>query len=120
MVVKTPDVIVKHLVNAIGRGELGPGDRLPTLGQLASATSTSVLSVREAISSLAAIGLVEVRHGKGVFLTRGAPIVEDLLEARRALESAFALRAAEGRSGDLVRRLDVLVEEMDRHCRGGD
>jgi len=120
MIVKTPDVIAKHLVNAIGRGELGPGDRLPTLVQLASTTGTSVLSVREAIASLAAIGLVEVRHGKGVFLTRGAPIVEDLLEARRALESAFALRAAESRSRDLLQRLGALVGEMERHRRGGD
>jgi GntR family transcriptional regulator, transcriptional repressor for pyruvate dehydrogenase complex len=120
MLVKTGDIITKSLIDAIVRGELGPGDKLASLEQLAKESGTSVLSVREAIQSLSTIGILDIRHGKGVYLTVGPPIIEDLLEARRTLECSFAVKAAETRNADMVGELEGLLEAMDKNLAFGD
>ncbi|MEU4272621.1 FadR/GntR family transcriptional regulator [Streptomyces sp. NPDC026092] len=96
----------------ISGGELHPGDRLPTERDLAAQLGLSRSSMREAISALTVIGVLEARHGSGIYvsrlgaddlletfgvvadLSRGEQLVE-LLEVRRVLEStATALAAA--------------------------
>ena len=96
---KAGDIIIKNLIDAIVKEELGPGDKLPSMENLAKKSETSVLSVREAVQNLATLGILEVCHGKGVFVTDGAPVIEELLESRRTLESYFAMTA-----GRLARR----------------
>jgi GntR family transcriptional repressor for pyruvate dehydrogenase complex len=58
----------EQLEEAIGRGEYNPGDRLPSERELAEAFGVSRVSVREALRSLEAVGLVEVRHGAGTMV----------------------------------------------------
>ncbi|MGW2017704.1 FadR/GntR family transcriptional regulator [Streptomyces sp. NPDC001927] len=96
----------------ISGGELHPGDRLPTERDLAAQLGLSRSSMREAISALTVIGVLEARHGSGIYvsrlgaddlletfgvvadLSRGEQLVE-LLQVRRVLEStATALAAA--------------------------
>jgi GntR family transcriptional repressor for pyruvate dehydrogenase complex len=48
------------------------GDKLPAERQLLGTYSVSVTTVREAIRGLASAGLVEIRHGKGVYVTAQA------------------------------------------------
>src|SRR5581483_9220922 len=57
-----------HLTDLIVDGSLAPAQPLPTERELARQFSVSIGVVREAIKSLAAIGLVEVRHGVGTFV----------------------------------------------------
>src|SRR5438067_3700781 len=57
-----------HLTDLIVDGALPPFQAIPTERQLSKRYSVSVGVVREAIRSLAAIGLVEVRHGVGTFV----------------------------------------------------
>ena len=47
--------------------ELSPGDPLPSQDELAKALGVSRTSVREAMRALEALGILEVRHGTGVF-----------------------------------------------------
>ncbi|MFD3943389.1 FadR/GntR family transcriptional regulator [Streptomyces sp. NPDC058579] len=96
----------------ITEGELHPGDRLPTERDLATQLGLSRSSMREAVRALTVIGVLEARHGSGIYvsrlgaddlletfgvvadLSRGEQLVE-LLEVRRVLEStATALAAA--------------------------
>ena len=96
----------------IGEGRLEPGARLPTERDLASQLGISRSSMREAIRALTVLGVLEARHGSGIYVTqleagdlletfgvvadlsRGPGLVE-LLEVRRILEStATALAAA--------------------------
>lgn len=74
--------IVQQIRNAILAGELKPGDRLPTEKDLASSFQVSKASLREAIRSLEALGLVEVLQGVsgGVFIRE-----VDLETARNSL-----------------------------------
>jgi DNA-binding FadR family transcriptional regulator len=61
-----------QLEGAIRRGDYQPGDTLPSERQLAEVFGVSRVSVREAIRSLEAVGLVEVRHGRGTVVTEAA------------------------------------------------
>ncbi|MCX3059019.1 FadR/GntR family transcriptional regulator [Streptomyces beihaiensis] len=96
----------------IGDGSLEPGQRLPTERDLAAQLGISRSSMREAIRALTVLGVLEARHGSGIYVTRleagdlletfgvvadlsRGPRLLELLEVRRVLEStATALAAA--------------------------
>ncbi|MEU9352024.1 FCD domain-containing protein [Streptomyces griseoloalbus] len=103
---------IERITAMIREGELEPGERLPTERDLAVRLGISRSSMREAIRALTVLGVLEARHGSGIYVTRleagdlletfgvvadlsrGRQLVE-LLEVRRILEStATALAAA--------------------------
>lgn len=103
---------IERIKAMITDGLLEPGQRLPTERDLASQLGISRSSVREAIRALTVLGVLEARHGSGIYVTalnagdlletfgvvadlsRGPRLVE-LLQVRRILEStATALAAA--------------------------
>lgn len=57
------------LAAEISAGSLSPGDRLPTEDQLIERFAVSRTTVRKAVENLVARGLVEIRRGKGTFVT---------------------------------------------------
>lgn len=91
-------------------GELEPGSPLPSESQLAEELSVSRLTVREAVKSLQARGLIQVRHGRRPVIAPLSPTaiedffttsvrrdprrLLDLLDVRRALEVHIAGLAA--------------------------
>ncbi|MGN6549479.1 MAG: FadR/GntR family transcriptional regulator [Pararhizobium sp.] len=94
-------------------GELRPGDKLPSEAGLTKRFDVSRTVVREAIAALRADGLVEPRHGVGVFVrsTHPAPAISfqapdnarissiiEMLELRAAVEIEAAGLAAVRRS----------------------
>jgi GntR family transcriptional regulator, transcriptional repressor for pyruvate dehydrogenase complex len=119
MIIKAGDIVIKYLIDAIVRGDLKPGDRLLSLEHLAKQCGTSVLSAREAVQNLAIIGILDICHGKGIFLTEGAPVIEELLEARRTLESYFAMMAAQNGDPAIIRELETQLQDMDRSLAAG-
>jgi len=60
--------VVARLKDYILRNQLKPGDLLPTEAELCEAVGASRSSVREAVKTLAALDIVEVRHGHGTFV----------------------------------------------------
>mgnify|MGYP001244685147 CR=1 FL=1 len=73
------------LTEAIVSGELPPGSMLPIEPALAERFGVSRAVVRDATRMLAARGLVDARHGRGVFVTKSSmePFSEALLLALR-------------------------------------
>jgi GntR family transcriptional regulator, transcriptional repressor for pyruvate dehydrogenase complex len=120
MMIKASDVVIKYLLEGIVSGDLKPGDKLPSAESLAKLCGTSVLSTREALQSLATIGIIEISHGRGMFVTGGLPVIEDLLEARRVLESHNAMMAAKNLNVLDIRALENLLKGMDEDLRTGD
>lgn len=60
--------IANELRSAIERGELSPGDKLPSERALAEQYGAARNTAREAIRLLAEQGLVTAKHGRGVFV----------------------------------------------------
>ena len=121
---KISEEIVSQIKQLISKGELKPGDRIPSERELATMLGVSRPSVREAIMVLEAMGFVESRQGGGTYvkaLTEGsimnplAKLVEkrdpellrSLAEVRRGLESWTAYLAAQ-------RATDADIAEMRR------
>ncbi|MEU0254017.1 FadR/GntR family transcriptional regulator [Streptomyces sp. NPDC006184] len=106
-----PQRAIEEIKAMIAEGRLEPGQRLPTERELAVLLGMSRSSTREAIRALTVLGVLEARHGSGIYVTaleagdlletfgvvaglsRGPRLVE-LLEVRRSLESTAAALAA--------------------------
>jgi len=121
---KISEEIVGQIKQLISKGELKPGDRIPSERELATMLGVSRPSVREAIMVLEAMGFLESRQGGGTYvraLTEGsimnplAKLVEmrdpellrSLAEVRMGLESWSAYLAAQ-------RATDADIAEMRR------
>lgn len=123
--------VVTLLREVIESQGLARGDRLPTEAELVESLEVSRPVLREAISQLETLGLVQVRRGLGMFvgdrdslagclkLVRTAMAVtpRDLTqftELRSALECHAARQAAEMATDVDVAELEALCDEMDR------
>lgn len=124
------------ILEAIATGRLHPGDRLPSEVEQARGFQVSRATVREALRSLAEAGLISTVQGRGggSFVNRldSGPVernlseamglllhvdaisVDELLEARRALEGTCARLAAARRDPpDLVAMGEILEQARD-------
>lgn len=102
---------IEQIKAMLSEGRLEPGQRLPPERDLAAQLGISRSSMREAVRALTVLGVLEARHGSGIYVTqleagdlletfgavadlsRGRQLVE-LLEVRRILESAATAQAA--------------------------
>jgi GntR family transcriptional regulator len=66
--------IADQLRDAIARGEFPPGAKLPSERVLMERYQTSRVTVRQAIAVLGAEGLINVEHGRGVFVRTRPPL----------------------------------------------
>lgn len=125
--------IVGQIAAAIRGGHYPPGAALPSERELMGAFGVGRPAVREALLQLEADGLIAIHHGRrarvldpsalhfargieaavGRMASRGDRFVEDVKEARLALEVAMARRAAEIVSPAGVETLmDALAENQ--------
>lgn len=61
-------LVQDYIRDYIVSNNLGAGDQLPSEGNIATELEVSRVSVREAVKVLQALGIVEVRHGNGLFV----------------------------------------------------
>jgi GntR family transcriptional regulator, transcriptional repressor for pyruvate dehydrogenase complex len=119
------ELVVAHIRRLIDERKLGPGARLPAERELAAQIGVSRPSVRAGLRALAAMGVVQSRHGAGTFIRSGPPSLDSeplsflaalhgftrdqMFEARRVLEVGAAGLAAERATGE---HLAGIAEEM--------
>lgn len=128
---KRYQVVAATLAKAIGSGVYPRGQRLPSERDLAEQFKVSRPTVREALIALDIQGLVEARHGSGIYViatSAQAPTVEldigafELTEARRLFEGEAAALAATSITDEELSDLEGLVqgirEENERHESG--
>jgi GntR family transcriptional repressor for pyruvate dehydrogenase complex len=120
-----PQQIVSRLLDLIQQRHLGPGDRLPAERELAATMGVSRSSLREALRALTVLGVTEMRHGTGTYVSSLSPELlvrplsfvlslsdggfEQLFEARKIVEPAMAALAAERIDDATLDRLDALA-----------
>jgi DNA-binding FadR family transcriptional regulator len=106
-----PDQIAARLIDLITERQLKAGDRLPPERELAATMGVSRSSLREALRALAMLGVADMRHGDGTYLTNLQPDslmrsvglvlamsdsgLEELFEARKLVEPGLAKLAAQ-------------------------
>jgi GntR family transcriptional repressor for pyruvate dehydrogenase complex len=106
------DRAIAQLRSMIADGRFAPGQRLPPEKELGDVLGVSRNSLREAVTALQVMGILDVRRGDGTFVTalgaealaealgfvldlhQGRSILE-IFEIRRLLEPHAAARAAE-------------------------
>lgn len=119
------DSMMAHIVD----NDLQPGSPLPSTAALCEQFATSRPVVREALSALEAVGIVEVHNGRNavvkeldahlikLFLSRvlhnNKRPLTDMMDVRIPLEIQAARLAAERASSEDVRILDELLARMD-------
>lgn len=115
--------VVEKLKESISRGDILPGDPLPSERQLMDDFGVSRSSLREAFRVMELLGLIESVPGKGRFVRYPKSSAEDaknirledsavleLMEARRILDPAIAAESAmRATSSDLTKLLRVLT-----------
>ncbi|WP_288376693.1 FadR/GntR family transcriptional regulator [uncultured Pseudomonas sp.] len=125
-----PELALQAIRKLIDEGGYQPGDALPSQRDLAERLGVSRASLREALSSLSALGLVSVQPGKGVFVQSPAPSgfswpyaeqvsAADTFQLRYALEGFAAGQAALALTADHIDRLQANVEAMRQELREG-
>ena len=110
---------------------LQAGDRLPSEAELAQSLSVSRNVVRQALSSLEAVGIVRTEHGRGTFVAElGASSnilqhlgfwldidhlsQEDYVDARAFFEAGGLQRVMQRATDADFQRLDEIVLQLER------
>jgi len=78
------------IIDRIANGSLAPGSRLPSEDSLVQEYAVSRTTIRAAIQSLVQRGLVEIRRGKGTYVTQ-PKITQELTELTGFVEDMQAL-----------------------------
>lgn len=77
--------IIDQVKSAMAAGKVEPGDRLPTVRQLAVELSINPNTVSRAYTELELTGLVETQMGSGTFIGH-KEVSQDEMEHRRLLD----------------------------------
>ncbi|WP_250905432.1 PLP-dependent aminotransferase family protein [Nonomuraea sp. NEAU-A123] len=113
--------VAYELAEAIRLGELQPGERLPSVRQLATDVGLSVTTVMSVYTLLADSGLVYGEAGRGTFVSE-TPKGDNNLHAPRAAEHATARQGSAWRRLVLAQteaRLKQSFPSADDVMRGG-
>ncbi len=132
---KIYEEIVEQIRKLVTDGDLKPGDRLPSERDLAERLQVSRASVREALSALEMMGLLEVRSGEGTYIRQGniesviIPLawalsmekdtVLELLEVRKILEVQAVCLAAERAGEEDLTELQRALQAMRLDLEAG-
>lgn len=110
-----------------------PGQRLPTMKQLASELGISITIIREALHTLENQGVISIEHGRGIYLRndpnagtedvklsdKNVPLLS-LLNARLLVEPEQAYYCAQRADDELCRQLRFVAQQLDQEMQVSD
>jgi GntR family transcriptional regulator, transcriptional repressor for pyruvate dehydrogenase complex len=109
--------------------QLKPGDRLPSAKDLAALFSVATPTMREALRRLQATGVIDIRHGSGIYVRRDsdrimlsnpaygtleAQTIMQVLDARLLIEPHLAELASYAATPDEVAGLQTLLTTVEQ------
>ncbi|MGD0993184.1 MAG: FadR/GntR family transcriptional regulator [Gemmatimonadales bacterium] len=125
------DRLARRIRELIQQREYKAGDRLPAIMEMARSFGVGHPTVREALKKLEAVGVVEIRHGSGVYVSRSedvlllatpdyAPVVTqkllaDLIRSRMPLEMQSVAEAVPHLTARHLKEMRRLLNEADKH-----
>jgi DNA-binding FadR family transcriptional regulator len=129
---KLVETVAERLLEAVRMQP--PGTRMPSERALAEQLGVGRSTVREALNGLAALGALDIRHGRGVFVGSSASPTLDhepvapalvraqtraLIEARLVVQPEVARLAAARRTETDLRALEKVLRGQRRLATGG-
>jgi GntR family transcriptional repressor for pyruvate dehydrogenase complex len=127
--------ISEQIFSLVRSGELTPGDRLPTEGEMVRTFGVSRASVRESLRALEALGLIETKVGSGSFVAVIGPksLVNDellslilttvelkeIFDFRRLLEGETATLAALNATDEDLVAMEQTLDQVERNLQRG-
>ncbi|MER2105766.1 MAG: FadR/GntR family transcriptional regulator [Solibacillus sp.] len=136
---KKYEEVCELLHEKIQNGELKPGDRLDSVEHLAAQLEVSRSAIREALASLKAMGLIEIKQGSGTFVKQlseqklklplstsiitNRQSIHHLLELRKIIEVGTAASAAKNRTQQDLKRLEdflLIMQDVQGDAEIGD
>jgi len=127
---------LKEIKNYIVQANLKPGDKLPSEAEICRQLGCSKSSVREALRSLEALGIIRMVQGVGTIVSRfnfdvifenlpyhlqvSKQNLQELFEIRAAFEVYFLNKAIETIDAQKVSQLEQLVETMEKKTKKGE
>lgn len=130
------DDLAQRIQQLIRRRGFDVGDRLPTITAMAADFGVGAPTIREALKTLEAIGIVDIRHGSGVFVKRAhesliisnpfyqtpasKKILLDLIETRMPIEILSAQLAAQHATAAHRQEMERLLERAAQHLGDDD
>ncbi len=127
---KTYEIVAEKIQDLIQEDGLQPGDKLDSVEKLAKKFQVGRSAVREALSALRAMGIVEMRQGDGTFIqavrpanrTGPSPLtlqhdkdeLLEFLEVRKLIESGTAALAADKRTDKQLNTMREALQDMKK------
>ena len=116
--------IVHEIARLVAVGKIKPGDKFPSESVLAEQMGVGRSSIREAFRVFQILGVTEAKPGRGTLLVNTAPLfaltnwseftstdlINDIVEARLALEPLIAAMAARRADAAGIRRIGDTIE----------
>jgi GntR family transcriptional repressor for pyruvate dehydrogenase complex len=126
-----PDRLARQIRGTIQSGNYRRGDRLPPIVEMARRFEVGQPSIREALKKLEAMGVVQIRHGAGVFVTRSEEVLVlaspdysgtvskklllDLIQARIPIESQSVADCVRNAAPEHLEELRRILADAGRH-----
>lgn len=120
--------VVESIIQLLISGQMKPGDKLPTEMELMEILNVSRPVLREALSSLASLGVITRKTREGTFfnnkisshpfsimLSLAHDNLQAMVEARMALELGLITIAAEKISDEDLKRLKQTIEFIENN-----
>jgi len=120
--------VAEQIIELIERGDLKPGDKLPSEHELAEKMEVSRPSVREALSGLQALEIVDTRIGSGTYvsdsilesklISADLSLIEketghlQIIEARKNLENAMLAIAVDNLKEEKLKPVEEALDRM--------
>lgn len=131
---RSSEQIVDYVLQQLAEKKLQPGDRLPTEKEFSELIGVSRIPLREAMSALSILGIVDTRQGSGTYIRAYEPqmlakvmymyslldtiSMEELFEVRSFIEAEAARLAAEQATDDDILALRSALSRGDQALRG--
>lgn len=134
---KVATIVAEQIIETIKDGSFPVGSKLPSEFELAEHMGVSRPTIREALSALTAVGLIESKPGSGNYVRNGASLIDsigeeavlvlenessciEIMEARGLFEPPVAGLAARKRTPDDVKELRSLYDKLGKLAKKGD
>lgn len=124
--------LANGVIELIRERGLAPGDRLPTARELAASFEVATPTMREALRRLQATGVIDIRHGSGIYVLRAEQrlvvanpgygdlethTILQILDARLLVEPHLAALAARNVDPTNLASIEEVIEQAASEIR---